>query len=265
MQEPQAFVREAGSGPAVVCLHSNASSSTQWRGLIDSLSPSHRVLAPDGLGAGKSPPWPHERAMFLDDEVDFMAPVFERAGDRFAIVGHSYGAAAALIAALRHRERVSALVLYEPTLFSLVDARSAPPNGVDGIRHATRDALDALQHQDRDRAAAHFIDYWMGPGSWDAMPAQRKPAIADSMIQLRHWAHALFNEPAPLDAFAQLDLPVLYMVGEASPASTQAVAELLMPRLPQVTTLRFPALGHMAPVTHPEVINAAIVRFLGEG
>ena len=31
------FVREAGSGPGVVCVHSNASSSGQWRGLMDLL------------------------------------------------------------------------------------------------------------------------------------------------------------------------------------------------------------------------------------
>ena len=41
------FVRESGHGPAVVCLHSNASNSGQWRGLMEQLSGSHRVLAPD--------------------------------------------------------------------------------------------------------------------------------------------------------------------------------------------------------------------------
>ena len=45
------------------------------------------------------------------------------------LVGHSYGAAVALIAALACPERVRALVLYEPTLFSLVDADAPPPNG----------------------------------------------------------------------------------------------------------------------------------------
>ena len=39
------FVREAGQGPAVVCLHSNASSSSQWRALMERLSPVHRVVA----------------------------------------------------------------------------------------------------------------------------------------------------------------------------------------------------------------------------
>lgn len=38
-------VREAGAGPAVVCLHSNASHSGQWRDLMSQLSPQYRVRA----------------------------------------------------------------------------------------------------------------------------------------------------------------------------------------------------------------------------
>ena len=36
---PDVFFREAGRGPGVVCLHSNASSSSQWRALMDGLAP----------------------------------------------------------------------------------------------------------------------------------------------------------------------------------------------------------------------------------
>jgi hypothetical protein len=65
--------------------------------------------------------------------------------------------------------------------------------------------------------AGHFIDFWMGAGSWDATPPQRKPAMPTRSPVLR-----------------------------------------------DVRVVEFPGLGHMAPVTHPEVINAEIARFLGE-
>ncbi len=122
MSAPAPFFREAGSGPAVVCLHSNASSSSQWRALMDQLAPRHRVLAADSYGAGRSPAWPSGRTLTLDDEVALLEPVFAQAGGSIALVGHSYGGAVALVAALRQRARVRQLVLYEPTLFSLVDA-----------------------------------------------------------------------------------------------------------------------------------------------
>ncbi|HUG79637.1 MAG TPA: alpha/beta fold hydrolase, partial [Burkholderiales bacterium] len=125
---PTAFFREAGAGPGVVCLHSNASSSSQWRGLMDLLAPKYHVLAADSYGAGKSPAWPTDRPVRLRDEAALLEPVFARAGEPFTLVGHSYGAAVALIAALARPHRVRALALYEPTLFALVDAESPPPN-----------------------------------------------------------------------------------------------------------------------------------------
>lgn len=264
MPDPQPFVREAGAGPAIVCIHSNASTSSQWRGLMDLLAQRYHVLAPDSYGSGKTAEWPSDRVIRLQDEIDLLEPVFARIGESFVLVGHSYGAAIALLAALRYPRRIRALVLYEPTLFAVVDARQSPPNGVDGIRNAVLAAGAALDTGDQDLAARHFIDFWMGSGSWEATPAQRKPSITGSVANVRRWAHALFTEPTPVEAFATLDVPVLYMIGEDSPESAHAVARVLLPVLSRVEVIRFPGLGHMAPVTHPEVVNAEIVRFLGE-
>jgi pimeloyl-ACP methyl ester carboxylesterase len=200
----------------------------------------------------------------LQDEVDLIAPALAAAGSAFSIIGHSYGAAVALIAALHHRSRVSALALYEPTLFALVDARRPPPNAADGIRNAVSAAASALERGDQDAAAGHFIDFWMGNGSWAAIPAQRRLAIAQSVSSIRHWEHALFRESTPIEAFACLDMPILYMLGGESPESAHAVARELVPVLPRVKVVRFAGLGHMAPITHPDIVNAEIARFLGE-
>ena len=108
--------REAGSGPGVVCLHSNASSSGQWRSLMDQLAPKFHVLAADSYAAGKSPPRPKDT--MLRDEVALLEPVFARAGDPFALVGHSYGGAIALVAAAMNPKRVRALALFMSRRFS---------------------------------------------------------------------------------------------------------------------------------------------------
>src|SRR4029077_871595 len=103
------FFREAGAGPGVVCIHANASTSGQWRGLMDLLAPRFRVFAPDSYDAGKSPHWPSDRVIHLRDEVELIEPVLTRAGSPLAplaLVGHSYGAAVALIAALADPGRV---------------------------------------------------------------------------------------------------------------------------------------------------------------
>jgi pimeloyl-ACP methyl ester carboxylesterase len=134
MDHPAPFVREAGAGAPVVCLHSNASSSSQWRGLIDLQAPTHHVLAPDSYGSGNTPDWLSDRTIALADEVELIAPLLARARRPVTLVGHSNGAAVALKAALTFPERVRALALYEPTLFGLIDAQQPAPNDADGIR-----------------------------------------------------------------------------------------------------------------------------------
>lgn len=262
MQHLMPFFREAGAGPGVVCMHSNASSSSQWRGLMERLAPKFRVLAPDSYGAGKSPAWPKDRLVSLHDEARLLEPVFALAGEPTALVGHSYGAAVALVAAVAQPHRIRALALYEPTLFSLLDAEAPAPNAADGIRAAVARAGVALDAGDPAGGAECFIDYWMGTGAWAQMPEARKGPIASSIANVRHWASALLNESTPLQAFAALQVPVLYMTGKNSPASSLGVARLLTSTLPQVEVVEFDALGHMGPITHPDVVNGAISRFL---
>ena len=264
MQTSQPFFRDAGTGPPVICLHANASSSGQWRALMDCLAPSFRVLAPDLYGVGKSSPRPTGRAFTLRDEVSLLEPLLRQAGERITLVGHSYGAAVALVAALAEPKRIRALALYEPTLFSLVDAESPPPNEADGIRETVSRAINAMAADDPDEAARCFIDFWMSPGAWDATPESHKGHIRSSMADLRHWASALMEDPIPIpiQSFAELEIPVLYMTGKHSPASSLSVARLLAAVLPRVQSVEFDDLGHMGPVTHPHIVNKAIASFL---
>lgn len=262
MTLPTPFFRESGIGPGVVCLHSNASNSNQWRGLVEVLSPKHRVFSPDSYGAGKSADWASDRVIALQDEVAFIEPVLAAAGERFSLVGHSYGAAVALIAALAHPGRVQAMALYEPTLFSLIDAQSPPPNAADGIRRTIHAAGIALDEKKPNEAAKHFIDYWMGSSSWDNTPESRRLPITASIVNIRRWSHALLTEPAPLQAFQTLHIPVLVMVGKDSPPAALEVARLLADALPCAEVVAFDGLGHMGPITHPQQVNEVIARFL---
>jgi len=254
------FFREAGSGPGVICLHSNASSSGQWRGLMELLGARFHVLAPDTYGAGKSPPWPQERRISLRDEVALLEPVFARAGDGFSLVGHSYGGAIALIGALLHRQRLRSMALYEANLFALAEREA--PGEVDGIRNAVTASVAALRRGDALSAARCFIDFWIEEGAFDRMPARVQAASAESVRNIQGWKDALFDEPTPADAFAALDVPVLLMVGSKSPLSSRAVARRLARLLPRAELVEIEGLGHMGPITHADVVNERIRGFL---
>ncbi|MDM0112649.1 alpha/beta hydrolase [Variovorax sp. J22R133] len=256
------FYREQGNGTGVVCLHSNASTSAQWRALSDVLADRYRVIAVDGYGAGKSPAWPTGVKVHLEHEVKLLEEVLERAGDRFHLVGHSYGAAVALKLATMHPGRLRSIVVYEPTLFYLVANGDALSSPAEGIWRAATDAADAIDRGDSFAAAERFIDFWMGEGAWASMPPARQTVVAGSMQNVRGWRDALMAPSAPLAAFAALDVPVLYMWGDKSPESSLSVARLLTKTLKRVTLAPQSGMGHMGPITHPDRVNPQIAAFL---
>jgi pimeloyl-ACP methyl ester carboxylesterase len=98
MDPVEPFFREAGAGPGVVCVHANASTSGQWRGLMDLLAPNFHVFAPDLYGSGKSPQWPSDQVIRLQDEAALIEPVLFMAGKRSTQSAH--GVARLLTSAL---------------------------------------------------------------------------------------------------------------------------------------------------------------------
>jgi pimeloyl-ACP methyl ester carboxylesterase len=225
---------------------------------MDLLAGRFRVIAADLYGCGRSPAWPGERAMWIDDQLELLAPVFGRAGERFHLVGHSYGGAIALKAALKYGSRVRSLALYEPVLFALL-LREAPGSA------AAREILavsDDMMRLAPAESAERFIDYWMGAGAWASMPEARRPMLVQAVQSVRAEWHSAFNEPTPLAAFGAIEAPVLLMSGTASTPAARAVSRLLAAALPGATVEALPGASHMAPVTEPQRVNPLIERFL---
>ena len=262
MTLPTPFLREQGRGEGVLCLHSNASTSSQWRQLSELLSDRFHVIAVDGYGAGKSPDWPPSMMATLDAEADFLAPVLQLLAQPVHLVGHSYGAAVALQLAVRHPERIRSIVVYEPTLFYLVAENDPSASPAKGIWRACSRAAALVESGDSASAAEGFIDFWMKEGSWREMPARRQEMVAQSVRNVARWRDAAFGAAAPAAAFASLHVPVLLMSGESSPESAQSVVRRLRAILPDVTLVSEPGLGHMGPITDPARVNSRIARFL---
>jgi pimeloyl-ACP methyl ester carboxylesterase len=257
---------EAGMDGAtsVVCLHATASSGRQWRLLQHELAGRYRVFTPDLYGVGDSPSWRGARDLTLNDEVDLLEPVFAAAGESFHLVGHSYGGAVAACAALAHPDRIRSLVLIEPVLFGLLLAEDPGQPAAREIVAVRDDTTAAVALGAPERAAERFTDYWMGAGTWASIPAPRRSAVAQAMSDVGSEWSALFADTTPLSAYSSLKVPTLYLTGSESPASAREVARLLIKTLPDVTTVEVPGAGHMAPITHPGIINAAIEAHLAQ-
>jgi pimeloyl-ACP methyl ester carboxylesterase len=246
--------RSAGSGSLVVCLHSSAGSSGQWQALLAAGQDRHRFVAPDFHGHGRSPQPPADRDYSLSLETDAVVRLL-RGVDHVDLVGHSYGAVVALDIARRMPAQVRSLTIYEPVLFGILDHGSTAYREVTGVGQAI--VADARGGRE-EAAAARFMDYWAGGGSWAAMgELQRRTVVARIAIVASHF-EALFANPIPLRSVAELHVPVLLMQGGRTTASAAAVADQLAGVLPSVEVRRFEQAGHLGPITHAAEVNAAI-------
>ena len=252
---------QSAHGRLILCLHCSTGSSRQWQSLSAHLGDQHALVAPDLLGYGDNPPWPRERRSSLELEVQSLMARIPETGAALDVVAHSFGAAVAVKLALMHPRRVRSLTLYEPVLLSLLkeDSHAA---ALAGILSTAGHIEGALSRRDCEAAAARFIDFWSGSGRWQAMAETRRGSVRAVIHKVRADFEALLNEPMTLADVARIDVPVLCFSGGQSPAATRRIADLLSAHLPRAQTVRIENAGHMGPLTHADLVNGHIVKFL---
>lgn len=258
--QPFDFPVGNGRRETVVLLHSSGSSSRQWQALAERLRPRHDVYAVDLHGHGMCEAWRDPRPLQLADEAALVAPIVKKAGS-VHLVGHSYGGAVALKVAQLYPRAVRSLTVYEPVLFRRLyndDPHSEPMRGVFAVANAVRQALHQRSYTG---AAAPFVNYWGGAGAWDAIGDAQRQAIAARMHSVMLQFDALFTED-PSDLLRQSPLPMLFLSGGATVASTRRISALLQAAFPGKLHTTLGGMGHMGPITHPEVVNRWIERFV---
>jgi len=110
----QTFYREAGrrDAPTVVLLHGTPASSHMYRNLIPALADRYHVIAPDypGFGHSERPPV-GEFDYTFDSLADHVDALLDHLGlTRYALYVQDYGAPVGWRLALRHPERIAAIV-----------------------------------------------------------------------------------------------------------------------------------------------------------
>jgi pimeloyl-ACP methyl ester carboxylesterase len=107
-------VDDGGSGDAVLLVHSLAGNAGHWSAQLEPLRAGRRAVGFDLRGHGQSQA-PRDGRYSLEAQAEDVGAVADALElDRFALVGHSLGAGAALVYAGAHPERVSHLLLADP-------------------------------------------------------------------------------------------------------------------------------------------------------
>jgi haloalkane dehalogenase len=109
---------DSGTGPTVVFLHGNPTSSYLWRNIIAELKGGdHRCVAPDLIGMGDSEPTGQEgpEAYRFVEHREYLDGLLEQLdlGDDVTLVVRDWGSALGFDWANRHRERVAGVAYME--------------------------------------------------------------------------------------------------------------------------------------------------------
>ena len=246
---PLAYDR-VGRGAPTLCLHPIGLDRTCWNAAVSHLA-DVELIRVDLAGHGLSPD--RDAAMRIEDDADRVAALMDDLGlERVAVVGVSFGGMVGQTLALRHPDRVDALV-----------AAACPP----GIPAEARDALEERGRRALKGGMAAVVDAtmerWFGAGFREAPEAQatRGRLLADDP---RNWA-------AAWQAIAQFDLrpelpriacPVLALAGKEDLATPIEAMRDLASGVPDGTLEVIEGAPHMLHIEAAGAFGAHVGAFL---
>jgi pimeloyl-ACP methyl ester carboxylesterase len=239
-----------GTGSALVLVHGGFSDHrTNWECVKPLFERQFTVYAIARRGRGETDA---TESHSLEDEGRDVASVIQAIGEPVFLLGHSYGAQAALAAAAEVAHRVRKLVLYEPPQPWLIGKEALA--GLEPLAQAGRW---------EDFAVTFFRDLLHVPV--EELNALRMtelwpPIVADAKASLRD-LRALSRYDFKAERFRDLRIPVLLQVGAESPPDLY-VTDSLAAALPDVRIGRLPGQAHEGMTTAPKMYAEAVSRFL---
>ncbi|MGF7121709.1 alpha/beta fold hydrolase [Rhodococcus sp. AG1013] len=243
-----------GHGPVkVIALHGWFGTSEGWGmlpELIDTDAYTYALIDYRGYGARRD-----EAGEFTLEEIsaDTLALADELGWDRFALIGHSMGGAAALRVLADAPDRVTAVIGVSPV----------PASGVP-FDDDTAALFGGAENEDGNRYA--ILDFTTGnrqSATWLRQMTQfsvdftTRPAFG---AYLRSWAGADFAAELPLTS-----IPVKTIVGEHDPAlGAETMKATWMTQLPQCELDVLANAGHYAMFEAPVAMITSIEAVLSE-
>ncbi|MGH3447517.1 MAG: alpha/beta fold hydrolase [Nocardioidaceae bacterium] len=245
-----------GEGNPVLLIHGALGQVEIWAEVVEALAATHRVLAYDRRGHGRSPNATANRRRHAEDAA---ALVREVVGEPATVVGYSSGGSIALETALLHPELMRALVLIEPPWHWL-----RPPSAeFVGLLAKARYAY----LRGRDREAAEMFLRWVfkrqsGGTAWDDTPPDLKELLLGNSgafdIGARPHRYDQMLNDVSAKAVANCAVPVTFLLGDDSHPIFHRSHQSLTAALPTATTRRIPKATHLLPCEAPESVVVAV-------
>lgn len=232
------YVRDAGSGPAIVLLHAFPLSSRMWEPQLEALSGRFRVVAPDLAGFGLS--WAPDSTFSLADHAHALELTLDDLQiDELVLVGLSMGGYVAFPLLERLGTRVRGLVLANTRATADDEAtanerhRLAAEVEAEGVDVAAEELLPRLVGASTTRDRPELVD------RVHALVLENKePGVAGAlraMAARRDWTSRL----------GRIACPVLVIASEEDAIVTPAAARKMAARIPDARVEILPG-GHLS-------------------
>jgi pimeloyl-ACP methyl ester carboxylesterase len=271
-------------GEPILFLHGFPESHRTWRDILPDLARDFRVIAPDQRGFGDSDKPGAVEDYKADRIVEDIVALADALGhDRFTLVGHDWGGAVAWLAALRHPDRISRLIIVNaphPLVFqkSLIEdeAQRAASQYISAFRNPLMEkGIEAMgfetfyaktfgSHADLAKVPAEekqaYLDQWSRPGALTAM--------------LNWYRASEILVPKPGEAaeapawtklpFPPIVVPTLVVWGLKDQALLPVQLGDLHRHVEHLAIAATPEAGHFIPWEYPGFVIAAIRDFIAE-
>lgn len=261
-------------GPVVLMLHGNPTWSFYWRRLIKALAPTHRVIAPDHIGCGKSDKPEDARYPYrMERRIEDIETLVERLElGSLTLMVHDWGGMIGMGWAHRHPEQLERLVLLNTAAFGLPDTKRMP-----GSLTLARDTrLGAFLVQGFNAFARGATRFCVTRRPLPAEVREGLIAPYDSWANRR--AVLRFVQDIPLrpedpgfellaevgGALGQFDArPVMICWGDRDFVFDHHFLRVWEEKLPSATVHRFADAGHYVLEDAGEEIEALVLDFMG--
>jgi pimeloyl-ACP methyl ester carboxylesterase len=269
------FYREAGpkNGPVVLLLHGFPTSSRMFRNLIPQLADRYRVIAPDYPGYGESSMPQHDQfAYTFDNLANVIDDLITKLGvTRYTMYVMDYGAPVGWRLALKHPERVQALIVQNGNAYEegLPDSFWGPikkywkektPSNRDALRGLLK--LEATKWQYTTGVTDTSL---LDPDTWtaDQYGLDRKGNDEIQLDLFYDYGSNLALYPTIQKFFRDSQVPTLIVWGKGDPIFPPVGAHPYKRDLPKAE-LHLLDTGHFALETHGEEMASLIRAFLAK-
>jgi 3-oxoadipate enol-lactonase len=244
-----------GSGAAILLVHGNGANTRIWGRSADDLAATHRVIAYDRRGFGRSP-GPLARS-FRDHVADAAALLRELDAVPATVLGWSGGGVVAAGLAVEHPDLVSALVLEEPGIHLSLNPTLAL------LASGARIEYARWVKRDERRAAQELFDFalaYRGGGTqFERFPVEwRESMLSSAPAVVREASHLMRPFPSRA-ALASIRCPVTLLQGTLSQSIFPKVVRRLSRVIPGAELVEIEGTAHAVHFDRPEQFRAAVL------